>query len=298
MIHNDTFKMPKKDKIFTCELCNFKCSKKSNFNTHLLTRKHKDTQMIHNDVSKMPENTPSKIWVCECGKTYKYHSGIYRHKKNCGGKKHVENEIMKLDKDDSDIKNMFLKVLEDNKELRNIMCQQQQQITEMIPKIGNTTNNNTFNLQVFLDEKCKDALNISDFIESLNIQIKDLEHTKTHGICEGVANIFVNGLKELGTYKRPIHCTDIKRETLYIKENDEWGKEEDTKSILKKNLHDLADKQRKSIKDWQDCHPNWEKSERGKEEWIALVKNVMGALEENEFSENKVIRNIAREVKI
>ena len=86
--------------------------------------------------------------------------------------------------------------------------------------------------------------------------------------------------------------------TLYIKENDEWGKEEDTKSILKKNLHDLADKQRKSIKDWQDSHPNWEKSEQGKEEWIALVKNVMGSLEENEFNENKVIRNIAREVKI
>ena len=290
MIH---LKCQKKDTFFTCELCNFKCSKKSNFNSHLLTRKHKNSEMIHNDVSKMP-----KIYACECGKKYKYHSGIYRHKKICKEINYEENEMVQIDKDDSDIKNMFLKVLEDNKELRNIMCQQQQQISEMIPKIGNTTNNNTFNLQLFLDEKCKDALNISDFIESLNIQMKDLEHTKTYGICEGVANIFVNGLKELGTYKRPIHCTDMKREILYIKENDEWGKEEDTKSILKKNLHDLADKQRKSINDWQDCHPNWEKSEQEKEEWIALVKNVMGTLEENKFSENKIIRSIAKEVKI
>ena len=278
---------------FYCKKCDFKCSKKSNYNQHLLTRKHNDIKKNAFEPTDLP-----KYFECKCGKIYKHKQSLFSHKIKCEGKKHEENEIIQLDKDDSDIKNMFLKVLEDNKELRNIMCQQQQQITEMIPKIGNTTNNNTFNLQVFLDEKCKDALNISDFIESLNIQIKDLEHTKTHGICEGVANIFVNGLKELGTYKRPIHCTDMKRETLYIKENDEWGKEEDTKSILKKNLHDLADKQRKSINDWQDCHPNWEKSEQEKEEWIVLVKNVMDSLEENKFSENKIIRNIAKEVKI
>jgi hypothetical protein len=278
---------------FYCKKCDFKCSKKSNYNQHLLTRKHNDIKKNAFEPTDLP-----KYFECKCGKIYKHKQSLFSHKIKCEGKKHEENEIIQLDKDDSDIKNMFLKVLEDNKELRNIMCQQQQQITEMIPKIGNTTNNNTFNLQVFLDEKCKDALNISDFIESLNIQIKDLEHTKTHGICEGVANIFVNGLKELGTYKRPIHCTDMKRETLYIKENDEWGKEKDTKSILKKNLYDLADKQRKSIKEWQDCHPNWENSEQEKEEWIALVKNVMGSLEENKFSENKIIRNIAKEVKI
>jgi hypothetical protein len=249
--------------------------------------------MIHNDTSKVLKSTFLKKWICECGNEYRYHSGLYRHKKKC-----IYED--KVDKDSSELKNMFINVVEENKELRKLLMKQQEQIVEIIPRIGNTTHttNNTFNLQVFLEENCKEALNITDFIESLNIQIKDLEHTKKHGLCEGVANIFVNGLKQLGTYKRPIHCTDIKRETLYIKDNDEWVKDKDNKNKLKKSLYDLADKQRKAIKDWEVCHPNWENSENDKQEWIILVKNVMGTIEEDVISENKIIRNIAKEVKI
>ena len=301
----------KKTNKYECLLCDYNTDKKYNLNKHFLSNKHQ-RQQINGNTKIANGNVKVATLICDlCGKLYKTRAGLWKHNKVCKVINNGENEIVQLDTNTTPDLNLLLKILEDNKELRTMLCQQQeqymnkltqqqqqhhQQITEMIPKIGNTTNNNTFNLQLFLDEKCKDAVNISDFIESLNIQMKDLEHTKTHGICEGVANIFVNGLKELGTYKRPIHCTDMKRETLYIKENDEWGK--DTKSILKKNLHDLADKQRKSINEWQDCHPNWEKSEKEKDEWIALVKNVMGSLEENKFNENKIIRNIAKEVKI
>jgi len=294
MVHNGTSKVLKTTKIFVCKYCNYKCSDSSNFQKHINTKKHKNNEMVHNGTSKVLKSTELKKWVCECGSEYKHHSGLYRHKKNCVY--HAQNNM--VSSDSSDLKNMFINVVEENKELRNLLMKQQEQIGAIIPRIGDNTTNNTFNLQFFLEENCKEALNIGDFIDSLNIKIKDLEHTKKHGLCEGVANIFVNGLKELGTYKRPIHCTDIKRETLYIKDNDEWGKEEDMKMKLKKSLYILADKQRKAINDWEICNPNWEHSENGKHEWIMLVKNVMGTLEEDNISENKIIRNIAKEVKI
>ena len=156
-------------------------------------------------------------WECECGKKYKYESGLYRHKKVCGKAKDaiiINNNQTLVD---GNIHDIVLNLVEENKELRKMIVKQMNQIDDMIPKIGNnntTNNNNTFNLQVFLTEECKDALNLNDFIDGLKIKFQDLEHTKKYGLCEGVQNIFVNGLKELGTYKRPIHCTDIKRETL------------------------------------------------------------------------------------
>jgi len=255
--------------------------------------------MVHEGTYNYSETTQEiKKWVCDCGKQYKYHSGFYRHRKICEA---VETQIVETGSTAFELKNMFINVVEENKELRRLLMKQQEQIGEIIPRIGHTTNhttNNTFNLQVFLQEHCKDALNITDFIESLDIQIKDLEHTKKYGLCEGVANIFVNGLKQLGTYKRPIHCTDMKRETLYIKDNNEWEKEEDGKNKLKRSLYDLADKQRKAIKDWEESHPEWEKTDQGKEEWILIVKNVMGTITDDNFSENKIIRKVAREVKI
>lgn len=299
MIHNDTKNYSKSTRDFHCKLCDYSCSNMSNFNKHLQTKKHKKAEMIQNGTEKVLKTTHEpKCWSCECGRTYRYHSGYYRHKKTCNYKPAPVVEETKGG--NAELKNMFINVVEENKELRRLLMKQQEQIGEIIPRIGNTTHttNNTFNLQMFLHESCKDALNISDFIESLNIQIQDLEHTKKHGLCEGVANIFVNGLKQLGTYKRPIHCTDVKRETLYIKDNDQWGKEETSRERLKKSLYDLADKQRKAITEWEECHPDWESSEQGKQEWILLVKNVMGTLEENAFSENKIIKNIAREVKI
>ena len=288
MVYNGIQKVLKSTPNFICEICDYKCSNNSNYKKHLLTKKHKNAEMVHNGIQKVLKSTTTEFqeWKCSCGKIYKFRSGYYRHKKTC----------CKEEENNTELKNMFLSVVEENKELRKLITKQQEQIGDIIPKIGNTTTN--LNVQIFLQESCKDALNISEFINSLNIHINDLEHTKKYGLGQGIANIFVNGLKQLGTYKRPIHCTDIKRETLYIKDNNEWGKEESSKDILKKSLHELAVKQRKAISEWEESNPGWEDSEQLSQEWIILVKNVMGAIDENTLVENKIIKSIAKEVKI
>ncbi len=291
MVQNGTQKYYKSTRVFNCTICDYKCFNKSNLNKHLQTKKHKKAEMVHNGTQNYYKSTtPSLDWECPCGKKYKYRSGFYRHKRLC---KFQDN---KEQKENINLKNMFIHVVEENKELRNMLIKQHDQIEDIIPKIGNITNN-TFNINIFLNKTCKDALNLTEFINSLNIQVSDLEHTKKYGLCQGLTSILVNGLKELGTYKRPIHCTDIKREVLYIKDNNEWGKEE-TSDNLKKTLHDVADKQRKSIKQWEEANPYWEKSEEGKEQWILLVKNVMGTIDNNIIDNNNIIKNIAKEIKI
>jgi len=196
----------------------------------------------------------------------------------------------------TDLKGLLLNSIEENKELRHMIIKQQEQIGEMIPKIGDTLNN-TLNLQVFLNEKCKDALNISEFINSLEIQMEDLDHTTKYGICAGVQNIFVNGLKDLASHKRPIHCTDVKREILYIKENNEWEKDDESKNKLKSAINDLAYKQRQCIKEWEINNPGWQQSDKGKEGWIHLVRAVTSSFNET-TGENKIIKNIAKQSKI
>jgi len=288
MVNNGNKKVLKSTPNFLCKVCDYKCSNNSNFKKHLLTIKHKNAEMVQNGNKKVLKSTTTENqeWKCLCGKVYKFRSGYSRHKKIC----------CKEEENSTELKNMFLSVVEENKELHKLITRQQEQIGEIIPKIGNTTTN--LNVQIFLQESCKDALNISEFINSLNIHINDLEHTKKYGLGQGIANIFVNGLKQLGTYKRPIHCTDIKRETLYIKDNNEWGKDGSSKNILKKSLHELAVKQRKAISEWEESNPGWENSEQLSQEWIILVKNVMGTIDENTLIENKIIKSIAKEVKI
>ena len=162
----------------------------------------------------------------------------------------------------------------------------------MIPKLGNNTNNN-FNINVFLAEQCRDAINMSEFIESLKIKMDDIQFTSTNGLVEGVCSVFLNGLKELGMNQRPIHCTDIKRETLYIKDNNEWERE-NGKGKLKTAINDVASKQRTAIIAWRNENPNWNESDKGKEEYIQLMQNLMIDITQ-ESNENKIIKNIAKE---
>lgn len=180
-------------------------------------------------------------------------------------------------------------------EMMDQMKEQSKIIQGMIPRIGNN-NNNKFNINVFLNEKCRDAINMSEFIESLQIQLEDLNYTKTNGLIEGVSSIFVNGLKQLETSKRPIHCTDMKRETLYIKDNNEWDRE-NGKARLRSAINDVANKQRKSISAWEKEHPEWSETEKGKEEYIRLVQSVMTDVS-NGANENKIIKTIAKETVI
>jgi len=239
-----SYKNPKNAERFICDKCNFKCSKQSCFNRHLITAKHK---MIINDNEKTPKNP--NPYKCICGKTFIYSSGLSRHKKKCL----IDNKSIIVTTEHQ----FMIDILSQNKELMNLLVVQNQEhreetsklqntILELVPKIGNnntTNNNNTnqFNLQVFLNEDCKDALNFSEFIKRIQVSFEDIENQVESGYVKGISKLFIESLQGLGTNKRPIHCTDKKRKTLYIKENDEWDKE-GSQDILKKGIQEVTRK--------------------------------------------------------
>jgi hypothetical protein len=169
-------------------------------------------------------------------------------------------------------------------------------VKEMIPKIGNTTINNKFNLNVFLNEHCKDAINLTEFIDTLNLEMIDLDNTRQHGYVNGIANIFIRGLKQLDLHKRPIHCSDYKRDILYVKDNDAWEKDTEDKTIMKNALTNLAKRQIDKIKEWEDKNPEWNKTEDGTNKYIKMVKSITDC--EDNKGENKIIKTIVKEVVI
>ena len=284
------FSYAKNEGEYFCEACDYKCNKKFLWKQHINTKKHKDNKMVTKNMhTTSPTTMKEESLVCpECGKAYKYASGLSRHRKLCVKKALKDEDVQHL-----------ISILGKDAELKNEMMEQLKEqstiIKGMVPCLGNN-NNNRFNINVFLNEQCRDAINMSEFLASLQIQLKDLEYTQINGLVEGISSVLVNGLKQLDTCKRPIHCTDMKRETLYIKENDEWDREQG-KSRLRSAIENVADKQRKAIADWEESHPGWEESEKGKEEYLKLVKSIMSDISQ-ESDENKIIKNIAKETVI
>ena len=185
-------------------------------------------------------------------------------------------------------------LLNQNKELMNT-------IREMTPRIGNnnvvnTTNNTQFNLNVFLNEECKDAIKLSDFVKSLNITVADLEFTKTNGIVEGVSSIIVNNLKGMDVHKRPIHCTDMKRETMYIK-NDEWVKDDKLEHV-RKFIYLTSCYQTRVIQDWMAAHPGWESNEKLQTEYLTLCQELYKNIENDDVAQRKILKGFIKEVQI
>ena len=223
----------KNPKNFICEKCNFNCYNKKDYNRHMLTAKHK---RLSNANEKTPKN-PLK-YECICGKKYKHSSSLSKHKKKCYNLNNNDNELTATNVKTTNKDQLILDLLAQNKELITML-------NETIPKIGNTTNNTTnnnhFNLQVFLNEDCKDAINFSEFIENMKVSFEDLEYQAEVGYVNGVSKLFIENLRDLGTHKRPIHCTDKKRKTLYIKENNEWDKE-GSQDTLKKGIREVSRK--------------------------------------------------------
>jgi len=258
-----------------CTFCEYYTNNIKDFNKHKLTSKHKHKA-----------NVSQCEYRCECGKTYKYDSGYYRHKKTC--KKQTTSDIDKLT-------NIVLDMVYQNSELTK-------QIIELSANqktINNIDNSKTFNLQLYLNNECRNALNMQEFVESIHLQLSDLENTGQVGYVEGISRIFINNLGKIQRCERPIHCSDYKRETLYIKNNDEWIKEDNDKTNIKDAINRIALKNIRQIKQWQEKHPEYSLSEsRLNDTYFKIICNSMSGSTEEEQSENvnKIIKNIAREV--
>ena len=298
MINN---KSPKIAKEFLCEKCNYICCKQSDFNKHLLTAKHK---RIIND-NKMSQKI-AIAYSCLCGKTYKVASGLSRHKQKCSTINNNNNNYITT-QENLEEKPSFMDIITQNKEIMNDLVLQNEQlmkqnqemqrtIQEMVPKIGNNNNtiHNQFNIQTFLNEDCKDAINFSEFIDNIQVSFADLEQQAQIGFVNGISKLFIENLRELGTYKRPIHCTDKRRKTLYIKENNEWDKE-GSQNTLKKGIQEvsrkgfecLSNEKKENQEEYQDIESDFS------QKCLIIQRNLIPDAP-RDTTINKVIENISK----
>ena len=286
-------KMPKNAQIFLCEICDFECSKQSNYDAHLLTAKHQNRTILN---KKMPKNAE---FVCECGKKYKVRNSLWYHKKKCTAKNVItvididtpsEPTIEYLLKENLEMKRDNLDMKKDNMEMKQMMM-------EMMGKMGNTTNNtmnNQFNINMFLNETCKNAMNLSDFIERIEISHDDLENNAQLGFVNGITKILMDNLKLLTVQERPIHCTDVKRETLYVKDQDVWDKKHSNEK-LENAIQEVSRKSLKSLINWKKTNPDYEDldSEFSKKT-VYMQQNSSGICHKESFYP-KIIHNLAKE---
>ena len=282
-----TKKSPKNAKNFECNLCNYICSKKSEWNRHINTRKHK---LLTNTDEKTP-----LTHICECGKSYKHRQSLYTHKKKCKYDKKVENTEEETEEKNIDYKEMFLEMVNQNKEMLNQNNELQKTIHEMIPNIGNNNNNKNFNINVFLNENCKDAVNLMDFVNGLQFKMEDVEDLGKLGFVEGTSKIFINGLKELEYTKRPVHCSDIKQETLYIKDNNMWKQDTDNNDKMKQAIDEITKANMDNIPQWIRDNPTFGSDDQ----CMRIISNIMKIQEGMNNDEKKqIINNIAKETLI
>lgn len=292
-------KMPK-NAIFLCNICDFKCCKKSNYEIHLNTKKHK----CRNDGNKMEKTETKKNaeYACNCGKTYTTNSGLWKHKKMCNITNKYDAEEEEVIPDDFKITSkMFYDLLKQNNELQKSLIEMSKERGPIFNNHNNNCNNKTFNLQVYLNETCKDAINLTDFVDSIKIQIKDLERVGEKGYTEGISDIFINNLQQLDTHSRPIHCSDSKRETLYIKDDNQWTKDDEDKTTLTKAIKQVANKNIKQISEWQKIHPEYnDPDSKQNDKYMKIVLNSMSGSTKEESNKNyeKIIKNVIKETVI
>ena len=284
---------PKNAEIFECINCDFKCCKKSDWTRHVSTRKHK---MITNDNNKTPKNN-AYIYCCTCGKKYKHSSGLSRHRLKCDEYDEGNNiativsppvNIGVSTNDDVNYKEMFMEMVKQNQELQKTM-------QEIIPNIGNNNNNinNKFNINVFLNEHCKDALNIMEFVHSLKLQMTDLENTGKMGFIEGTSKIIIDGLRDLELHKRPVHCSDICNEILYVKDNDTWEKDTNNKDKMKRVIDEVSKANMKQLPKWITNNPTYANDE----EYMTIVSNIMN-MDSIDDAKSKIIQNVSKEIEL
>jgi len=311
---NTSFTSP----LFVCEKCNFKCSKKGDYNRHLLTAKHYRLTMA-NEITSPIYN----FFKCECSKEFKHRSSLSKHKKKCLFLKNVQNnsiieykeniiETIDSDKKEDEeenggLKELVYQLITENNEIKNSLLKEnnnlmkenkelREQVTELIPKVGNNNttniqNNNKFNINVFLNEKCKDAINMKDFIKSIEITLQQLDYTISTDLEKGISKTIMENMNKLSVYERPLHCTDIKRETLYIKDNDKWEKDK-TKSKIKQAINDTSNKNYGALKMWKETNPDFMEDDSKKDYFIKTISTIGKS---SNSVDDKIIKKLCKE---
>lgn len=290
---------------FWCETCGTKCGNKKDFKKHIATRKHKTLTNGNKMETEIPQNVEkTEILSCPfCNKGYLSRTGLWKHKRKCKQIEEDANTIDGIDINDKDA--IVMHLLKQNSELQNKLIEMTAHPSCVATNSNinslNNSNNKTFNLQFFLNETCKDAMNISDFVKTIKVELNDLEHTGRTGYIQGITNIIIKNLDRLEKHMRPLHCSDMKREVFYIKDNNEWTKETNDKPILTKAVKIIANENIKQINKWRDHYPDCMSTESKKNElFLKIVSNSMNGLTKEEGNSNihKIISNVAKFVAI
>jgi hypothetical protein len=311
MLTDISHKSPSK---FSCDFCDYNCSKKSDFDKHILTRKH----IFNSNLTKNVANVG--LFECKfCNKIYNSRVGLWYHNKKCntikpntnknntecdsidGAKSETNQTVIEyLMKENTEMKNIVLEVVKSNADLQKQMVElcKSTSITNN-NNINNHSNNKTFNLQFFLNEQCKDAMNISDFANSFDLQLSDLESVGELGYVEGITKIMIDKLNSMDIYKRPIHCSDLKRETLYVKDDNKWEKEQRNNPKLRYAVKTISFRNMKLAVLWSETYPESKDCDsQANERYMKLIKESTGGSGDIVDNENKIIRRIAKEIVI
>jgi len=292
-----TQKVAKVAQKFYCSKCDYSTTRQYNLLKHETTAKH-----LLDDAGL--QKVAHSVHCCDtCNRQFKYRQGLWKHKKKCSVAP-SKIEITELVPEETGISltntNLILQVLKQNEELIHQNQEMQKQIMEMAKEgkvVHNTVNHNKFNLNFFLNETCKDALNLKDFVASLQLQPSDLERVGELGYVDGISKIFIEGLKQLDITKRPIHCSDVKREILYIRDQDAWEKENQERKNMQWAIQHIAHKNVQQIPIWQKEHPEHKEYESSvNEKYLKIVYESMGGKHELETNYHRIIKNVAKEV--
>ena len=296
---------------YYCKICDYTTCNLYDFNKHNKTQKH----LINDKSISSIEKSQKSQHECACGKTYKDNSGLWRHKQKCNYNNDSNNDSIN---DTALLTNLVIEVVKNNNELQKQCVELQKQNQEFQQKMvesfsevikngtySNTVNNinshnKSFNLNFFLNETCKDAMNIMDFVDSIKLQLSDLENVGNLGYVDGISKIIVKNLNSLDETKRPVHCSDSKREVMYVKDEDKWEKENENKQKMRKMIKHVTHKNSKLLKEFKTKYPGCEKSEsKFSDKYDKLIIEAMGGKGDNDIEkEDKIIRNIAKTVTI
>ena len=296
---------------FFCVRCNTVCTRKSEFDRHIKTKKHKNNleRVVDSIVDSIVKNTLIETPICICGAIFKTRCGLWKHSKKCNSSNSnsndevvsgiFKNNVNNVNNNTDLLKQLVLEVVKNNAELHQVNSNIKQLINVCQTIGATTTINNTFNLHIFLNEKCKNAMNINDFVDTFKLQLADLEHVGIVGYVDGISEMIIQKLSEIDVYKRPIHCIDVKRETLIIKENNTWEKDNDRKDKFRTTIKQIAKKNSDMIPTWGITHPFSRNSEHELNEvYMSLVMQAMGGRGDVNDNDNKIIKKISKTILI